>query len=446
MAKRKKVIIMGAGGRDFHNFNVFFRNNPGYEVIAFTASQIPGIENRKYPPELAGPLYPEGIPIYPESMLAKLIRDYKVDVVVLSYSDLTHEDVGHKFSEVLAAGADFWLLGPESTMLKTSKPVIAVTAVRTGSGKSTVSRKIVKILKEKGVNVAVVRHPMAYGDFLKQRIQKFRTYEDLDYYGCTIEEREEYEHYIDMGVTVYAGIDYEEVLREAEKEADIILWDGGNNDIPFFKPNLHIVVADALRPGQEVGTYPGEINVRMADIVIINKVNVAPKENVEKIVYNVKIVNPKATIIKASSEISVDKPELVKGRRVVIIEDGPTVTHGGLGFGAGYIAAKQLGAKIVNPKPYTVGILREVYAKYSHLREVIPTIGYNKKQLKDLEETLKKVPAETIILATPIKLHKIISLSKPFVKVSYHLKELSNPTLEEIMSIFLQNKLSLNLT
>ncbi len=438
MAKRKKVIIMGAGGRDFHNFNVFFRNNPDYEVIAFTASQIPGIENRKYPPELAGPLYPEGIPIYPESMLTKLIRDYRVDVVVLSYSDLAHEDVGHKFSEVLAAGADFWLLGPGSTMLKSSKPVIAVTAVRTGSGKSTVSRKIVEILREKGIKVAVVRHPMAYGDFLKQRIQKFRTYEDLDYYGCTIEEREEYEHYIDMGVVVYAGIDYEKVLREAEKEADIILWDGGNNDVPFFKPDLHIVVADALRPGQEVGTYPGEVNVRMADIVVINKVNVASEENVNKIVYNVKKVNPKATIIKASSEISVDKPGLVKGRKVVIVEDGPTVTHGGLGFGAGYMAAKQLGAKIINPKPYAVGTLKQVYMKYPHLKEVIPTIGYNNRQLKDLEETLKKVPAESVILGTPTKLHKIINLNKPFAKVNYYLRELSNPTLDKIMTMFLE--------
>jgi len=436
MKKRKKVIIMGAGGRDFHNFNVFFKNNLEYEVVAFTATQIPGIENRIYPPELSGPLYPKGIPIYPESELTKLIKEYGVNIVVLSYSDLTYDYVGHKISEVLAAGADFWILGPESTMLKASKPVIAVTAVKTGSGKSTVSRKIAKILREKGVCFAVVRHPMAYGDLAKQKVQKFESFEDLDRYGCTIEEREEYEHYIEMGIPVYAGVDYEAILREVEKEADLILWDGGNNDLPFYKPDLHITVADALRLGQEVGTFPGEANVRMADIVIVNKVNVAPKENIKKIVENIKKVNPKAHILEASSEIYVDKPELIRGRKVAVVEDGPTVTHGGLGFGAGYIAAKKYGAEIIDPKPYAVGLLRRIYETYNHLREVIPTIGYNPQQLKDLEETLNKIPAETVILGTPSKITGVISINKEVVHVGYEIIEQSNPTLKEIIEEF----------
>ena len=436
MKRRRKVVIMGAGGRDFHNFNVFFRNNPEYEVVAFTATQIPGIENRIYPPELSGPLYPKGIPILPESELPKLIRENKVDIAVLSYSDLTYDYVGHKISEVLASGADFWILGPESTMVKASKPVIAVTAVRTGSGKSTVSRKIAKILMDRNVNFAVVRHPMAYGDLAKQKVQKFKSFEDLDKYGCTIEEREEYEHYIEMGVPVYAGVDYEAILREVEKEADLILWDGGNNDLPFYKPDLHITVADALRPGQEIGTFPGEANIRMADIVIINKVNVAPKENVEKIVENVRRINPKAHIIKASSEIYVDKPELIKGRKVVVVEDGPTVTHGELGFGAGYIAAKKYGAEIVDPRPYAVGLIKKIYEIYRHLKEVVPTVGYNPQQLKDLEKTLNNIPAESVILGTPSRIDTVININKPIINVRYELVERNNPTLKEIVESF----------
>lgn len=437
-SKRRKVIIMGAGGRDFHNFNVYFKDNPEYEVVAFTASQIPGIENRVYPPELAGKLYPKGIPIYSEAELPELIRKHSVDEVVLAYSDLTHEEVGHKYSIVLAAGADFRILGPEKTMLKSKKPVIAVTAVRTGSGKSTVSRKIVHILKEKGIRVVVIRHPMIYGDFLKQKVQRFETYLDLERYGCTIEEREEYEHYIDMGIIVYAGIDYKEILKQAEKEADIILWDGGNNDLPFYKPDLHIVVADALRPGQEITTFPGEANVRMANIVIINKVNTANPKNVRIIEENVRKINPKAIIVKAFSEIKIDSPELIKGRKVVVVEDGPTVTHGGLGFGAGYIAAKKYGGIIIDPKPYAIGAIKETYSKYSHLKNIIPTLGYSKKQMKDLEETLNKTPAETIILGTQSKIHRYLNLNKPVTKVIYELKEQNKPTLRNIIEHFIK--------
>jgi len=435
--RRKKVIIMGAGGRDFHNFNVFFRDNEEYEVVAFTASQIPGIENRVYPPELAGKLYPEGVPIYPEEKLPELIRKHSVEYVVLSYSDLTHEDVGHIYSKVLAAGASFLILGPEATMIKTRKPVIAVTAVRTGSGKSSVSRKIVRALRSKDVKVAVVRHPMAYGDFLKQKVQVIRTYGDLNRYECTFEEREEYEHYIEMGVTVFAGIDYHEVLKVAEKEADIILWDGGNNDLPFYKPNLHIVVADALRPGQEISTFPGEANVRMADVVVINKVAEASEENVKTIEENVRKVNPKATIIRASSEIFVDNPELIKGRKAVIVEDGPTVTHGGLCFGAAYVVAKKFGAKIVDPRPYAVGYLKRVYEKYPHLKYVVPTLGYSLDQIKDFEETLNKTPAEIIISSTPFNMANIVKVNKPIVNVKYEIKELNRPTIDEIVEKFL---------
>ena len=435
--RRKKVIIMGAGGRDFHNFNVFFRDNEEYEVVAFTASQIPGIENRVYPPELAGKLYPEGVPIYPEEKLPELIRKHSVEYVVLSYSDLTHEDVGHIYSKVLAAGASFLILGPEATMIKTRKPVIAVTAVRTGSGKSSVSRKIVRALRSKDVKVAVVRHPMAYGDFLKQKVQVIRTYGDLNRYECTFEEREEYEHYIEMGVTVFAGIDYHEVLKVAEKEADIILWDGGNNDLPFYKPNLHIVVADALRPGQEISTFPGEANVRMADVVVINKVAEASEENVKTIEENVRKVNPKATIIRASSEIFVDNPELIKGRKAVIVEDGPTVTHGGLCFGAAYVVAKKFGAKIVDPRPYAVGYLKRVYEKYPHLKYVVPTLGYSLDQIKDFEETLNKTPAEIIISSTPFNMANIVKVNKPIINVKYEIKELNRPTIDEIVEEFL---------
>lgn len=434
---RKKVIIMGAGGRDFHNFNVFFRDNEEYEVVAFTASQILGIENRVYPPELAGKLYPNGIPIYSEEKLFELVKKYNVDYVVLSYSDLTHEDVGHIYSKVLAAGANFLILGPEATMLRSKKPVIAVTAVRTGSGKSSVSRKIAKTLKEKNVKIAVVRHPMVYGDFLKQRVQIIKTYNDLNKYECTFEEREEYEQYIEMGLTVYAGIDYGEVLRIAEEGVDVILWDGGNNDLPFYKPDLHIVIADALRPGQEILTFPGEANVRMAHIVVINKVAEEVEENVKRIEENIRKINPNATIIKTSSEIYVDEPKLIKGRKAVIVEDGPTVTHGGLSYGAAYVAAKKYGAEIVDPRPYAVGYLKLIYEKYSHLKHVVPTLGYSLQQIRDFEETLNKIPADVIVSSTPFNILNIVKVNKPVVHVRYEVKELNRPTINEIIEEFL---------
>ncbi len=436
--KPVRVIIMGAAGRDFHNFNVFFRNNEDYRVVAFTASQIPNIENRLYPPELAGKLYPKGIPIYPETDLVKLIKEFDVDEVVLAYSDLLHEDVGHKYSTVLAAGADFKLMGSKSTMLKSNKPVIAVCAVRTGAGKSTVSRKIVKILSSKGLRTVVVRHPMPYGDLRKQIVQRFSSLKDLDKYECTIEEREEYEKYIEMGLTVYAGVDYEKILRRAEKEADIILWDGGNNDLPFFKPDLHIVVVDPMRPGHEMCSYPGEANLRMADVIVVNKVGSARKENVERVVENCKKANPRAKMILADSRIHVDKPELIKNKRVIVVEDGPSVTHGGLSYGAGYIAAKIYGAsKIVDPRPYAVGDLKRAYEEYRHMGPVVPSLGYGERQIRDLEETLNNAEADVIILGTPSDISRYLKLNKPVVKVFYELVEISGPSLGEIVEEFL---------
>ncbi|HIQ03795.1 MAG TPA: GTPase [Desulfurococcales archaeon] len=436
--RRKRIIIMGAAGRDFHNFNVVYRDNPEYEVVAFTASQIPYIENRIYPPELAGKLYPNGIPIYPEEKLPELIKKYNVDEVVLSYSDLLHEEVGHKYSIVLALGADFKLLGPKSTMLKSSKPVIAVCAVRTGAGKSTVSRKIAKYLLDLGVKVVAVRHPMPYGDLKKQIVQKFVTYDDLDKYNATIEEREEYEQYIEMGIPVYAGVDYIKILKIVEREAEVILWDGGNNDLPFYKPDLHIVVADPMRPGHEVLSYPGEANLRMADVVVINKIGSAKPKDVKLVENNVRKVNPKAKIIKADSIVTVDKPELVKGKRVLVIEDGPSVTHGGLPYCAGYVAAVKYGAKeIIDPRPYAIGSIRKAYEEYKHIGKVLPALGYSSKQIRELEETIKNIDADTVILGTPSHLTKLIRIDKPIVKVRYELKEIEGPKLSEIIEEFL---------
>ncbi len=432
--EKTRVIIMGAAGRDFHNFNVFFRDNENYEVVAFTATQIPNIEGRIYPSVLAGKLYPNGIPIYPESELSELIKKYKVDRVVFAYSDTPHEYVMHKASEAMAAGADFWLMGPETTMLKSKVPVISVCAVRTGCGKSQTTRRVVRILREMGKKVVSVRHPMPYGNLAEQIAERFATYEDLDKYHCTIEEREEYEPHIDLGAVIYAGVDYEKILREAEKEADIIVWDGGNNDLPFYKPDLKIVVADPLRPGHEKTYHPGETNFRMADVIVINKEDTAKFEDIEEIRKTAREINPDAIIIDAASPVYVDNGEEIKGKRVIVVEDGPTLTHGGMSYGAGYVAARKWGAKeIVSPYPYAVGSIKDTYEKYKQTREVLPAMGYSDTQIKELEETINKIPADLVIIGTPIDLRRVVKLNKPAVRVRYELEEIGKPDLEDII-------------
>lgn len=433
--KKIKVIIMGAAGRDFHNFNVYFRNNLRYRVVAFTAAQIPNIENRKY----------LGIPIYPEIQLPTLIKKYKIEEVFFSYSDISYSELMNKAAGVMAArlrngqaGASFCLLGPDSTMLKSKRPVIAVTAVRTGCGKSPVSQKIADYLKQKRVKTAIVRHPMPYGNLKKQICQRFASFEDLKKYGCTIEEREEYEPYIEKGMAVYAGVDYGKILREVEEETDVIIWDGGNNDLPFFKPSLHITVLDALRPGHEIFYYPGEINFRMADLLIINKVNDAPPKNLKIIRENIRRFNPAAKVILAKSKISVDKPELIRNKRVLIVEDGPTMTHGGASFGAGYLASRRYNAKkIVDPRPYAIGSIKETFKKYPHLKSVLPAMGYGKKQIKELEKTINRANCDTVVVGTPIDLGKLLKINKPYVRVRYSFEEIGKPTLEKILDAFL---------
>ncbi|MEM3725353.1 MAG: cyclic 2,3-diphosphoglycerate synthase [Candidatus Bathyarchaeia archaeon] len=433
-----KVVIMGAAGRDFHNFNVYFRDNDAYEVVAFTATQIPGIEGRMYPPELAGSRYPNGILIYPEEELPRLIREYDVDQVVFAYSDVSHEYVMHKASIALANGADFRLMGPKTTMLKAKVPVVSIGAVRTGSGKSQTSRQVARILKAKGLRVVVIRHPMPYGDLKKQVCQRFASYEDLDRYMCTIEEREEYEPHIDNGIIVYAGVDYEKILREAEKEADIIVWDGGNNDLPFYKPDLHIVVADPHRAGHEVTYHPGEANLRMANVVIINKVDTADPEKVKRVKESIKMVNPEAQVLDATSPIAVDSPELIKGNRVLVIEDGPTLTHGNMPYGAGTIAAKNFGAReIVDPKPYAVGSIKEAYERYTHLGAILPALGYSEKQIAELKETINRTPCDAVVIGTPIDLRRVMTFDKPTVRVRYELKVLGPVSLEQVLEDFI---------
>jgi len=431
---KTKVIIMGAAGRDFHNFNVYYRNNPNYEVIAFTATQIPGIAKRGYPPELAGPQYPKGISIYPEDDLPQLIKKHSVDEVVFAYSDVSHEYVMHKASLALANGADFRLMGPTSTMLKAKVPVVSVCAVRTGSGKSQTSRKVAKLLRKRNLKVVVIRHPMPYGDLAKQACQRFASYEDLDNNECTIEEREEYEPHIDNGVIVYAGVDYEQILHEAEKEADIIVWDGGNNDIPFYKSDLHIVVADSHRPGHETTYHPGETNLRMADTVIINKVDTADPTDVATVRKNARTINPDAVIIEAASPITVDDPKAINGKKVLVVEDGPTVTHGNMAYGAGTIAAERMGAgEIVDPHPYAVGSIIEAYKTYGHLAAVLPALGYGKEQIRELEQTINKTPCDVVLIGTPIDLRRVLKINKPAVRAKYELQEIGTPTLEDIL-------------
>ncbi|MBM4400543.1 MAG: GTPase [Crenarchaeota archaeon] len=436
---RKKIIIMGAAGRDFHNFNVYFRNNSRYEVVAFTAAQIPGIQCRVYPPELAGADYPNGIPVYPEEELPQLIREFDVDQVVFAYSDVSHEYVMHKASLVLANGADFCLMGSKATMLKAKVPVVSVCAVRTGSGKSQTSRLIAKILKDKGLKVVVVRHPMPYGDLKKQILQRFASRQDLYNCECTIEEREEYEPHVDSGIVVYAGVDYGKILEEAQKEAEVIIWDGGNNDLPFLKPDLHIVVADPHRAGHELTYYPSEVNLRLANVVIVNKVDTADSAKIKQVKENVKSANPNAVILDAASPITADKPELIEGKRVLVIEDGPTVTHGNMPYGAAAIAAKKFGAKaLVNPKPYAVGSIKETYAQYPHLGSILPAVGYGEKQIAELEETINNTPCDVVLIGTPIDLRRVIKVNKPTVRVKYELQVIGPICLEEILDDFLK--------
>ncbi|MGC8874397.1 MAG: cyclic 2,3-diphosphoglycerate synthase [Chloroflexia bacterium] len=432
---RTRVIIMGAAGRDFHNFNTYFRDRPEYEVVAFTATQIPDIEGRTYPPVLAGPLYPQGIPIFPETDLPRLIEQFQVDEVVFAYSDVSHEYVMHRASLALACGADFRLLGGRHTMLQADRPVIAVCAVRTGCGKSQTTRRVTEILRRAGKRTVVVRHPMPYGRLEQQVWQRFATYDDLDRYGCTIEEREEYEPHLDRGVVVYAGVDYQEILRRAQQEADLLVWDGGNNDLPFFRPDLHIVVADPHRAGHELTYHPGEANLRLADVVVINKVDTADRKDVETVRANIVRVNPKAQIIEANSPVLVDDPEKIRGKRVLVIEDGPTLTHGEMTFGAGIVAARRFGAaEIVDPRPYVTGSIADTFRNYPHIGPLLPAMGYGERQIRDLERTIRAVPCDAVVVATPIDLGRLLDLDKPTVRVRYELEELSRPGLEEILA------------
>lgn len=431
---RCRVLIMGAAGRDFHNFNTYFRGNSDYEVVAFTATQIPDIEGRTYPARLAGEFYPEGIPIHAEEDLPGLIREHEVDQVVFAYSDIPHEYVMNRASKVLSCGADFRLMGPRTTMLRSRVPVVAVTAVRTGAGKSQTTRRVAEILTRAGRRVVVIRHPMPYGDLTDQSVQRFADYADLDKQRCTIEEREEYEPHLDRGNVVFAGVDYEAVLRQAEEEADVILWDGGNNDLPFYVPDLHITVADPHRPGHELSYYPGETNLRMAHVVIINKVDSAGAGAVEAVLDNVRRVNPRAVVVQADSPVTVDHPELVRGRKVLVVEDGPTLTHGDMAFGAGMLAARKHGAaEIVDPRPYAVGTIRDTFAKYGQLTKVLPAMGYGEEQVGELAETINRAPAELVIIGTPIDLRRVLTLDKPAVRVRYELAERGKPDLADII-------------
>ncbi len=431
---RVRTLIMGAAGRDFHNFNVFYRDNKDYEVVAFTATQIPNIDGRKYPAALAGSLYPEGIPIYPESELVRLIKELKVEQVIFAYSDVPHEVVMHKASTVLAAGADFRMMGLNSTQIKSTKPVVSICAVRTGAGKSQTTRRVAKVLTDLGYKVAAIRHPMPYGDLVKQKVQRFATYADLDKNECTIEEREEYEPHLDNGVIVYAGVDYEAILRQAEKEVDIVLWDGGNNDFSFYKSDLSIVVADPHRAGNEKSYHPGETNVRSADVFVINKVDTADPEKVIAVRNTLHELNPKAVIIEAASPLFVDNADAIRGKRVLVIEDGPTLTHGEMAYGAGWVAARRFGAaEIVDPRPFAVRSIHDTYVKYPNTGPILPAMGYGDEMVKDLEATINKADVDLVISATPIDLTRIIKVNKPMQRVRYELQEIGQPTLEEIL-------------
>ena len=429
-----RTLIMGAAGRDFHNFNVFFRDNPAYEVVAFTATQIPDIEGRTYPAALAGQQYPKGIPIFAESELVKLIKEHQVEQVIFAYSDVPHEVVMHKASAVLAAGADFRLMGINSTQIKSTKPVVSVCAVRTGSGKSQTTRRVSQILRGMGYKVAAIRHPMPYGDLVKQAVQRYADYSDLDKHECTIEEREEYEPHLDNGVIVYAGVDYEKILRQAEQEVDIVMWDGGNNDFSFYVSDFKIVVADPHRPGHELSYHPGETNAYDADVFVINKVDTANPESVITVRNNLAKVNPNAIVIEAASPLFVDNPEEIRGKRVLVIEDGPTLTHGEMAYGAGWVAARRFGAaEIVDPRPFAVRSIKATYEKYPKTGPILPAMGYGEAQTRDLEATIARADVDLVIIGTPIDLTRIIKIKKPTQRVRYELQEIGQPTLEDLL-------------
>jgi len=439
MAK-KRVVIMGAAGRDFHNFNVLYRDNEDYEVVAFTATQIPDIDGRKYPAELAGKLYPNGIPIHAESDLPQLIKEHDIDQVIFSYSDVPHEYVMHRGSEVITAGAEFVLNSGPKTMIKSTKPVVAICAVRTGCGKSQTTRRVSEILKAAGKKIAAIRHPMPYGDLVAQKVQRFGNLDDLKKHDCTIEEMEEYEPHIKAGNIVYAGVDYEAIVREAEKEADIILWDGGNNDMPFYKPDLLIVVADPLRPGHETTYHPGEANLLMADVVVINKIDSADPDDVADLRDTIRERNPKAMIVEAASPIAVEDPNLILGKKALVVEDGPTLTHGEMTYGAGIVAAEKFGAEdLVDPREFTVGTITDTFEKYPEIGILLPAMGYGEKQMKDLEETIARTDCDVVIIGTPIDLRRVIKIDKPSVRVTYELQEIGRPNLQDALDRILKS-------
>ncbi len=438
---RKRVVILGAGGRDFHNFNVQFRGRDDIEVVAFTATQIPGIDDRTYPAALAGPLYPKGIPIVPEETLPQLVRDHGVEEVILAYSDLSHEQTMTIASRVLALGPDFGLMGPNTTQVASAKPVVSVLASRTGCGKSQTTRKVCATLRGLGKRVVAIRHPMPYGDLVKQGVQRFETLEDLKRHKCTIEEMEEYEPHIAAGIVVFAGVDYERIMKEAEKEADVLVWDGGNNDMSFYKPDLQIVVVDPLRPGHETRFHPGHANLLSADVVVINKIESASREAIDAVRRNVREANPRAVIIDAASPIHVEGSEKIRGRRVLVVEDGPTLTHGGMAFGAGVVAATRFGAsEIIDPRPYLVGELKETFAKYPGIGALLPAMGYGDKQVADLEATINRTDCDLVVIGTPIDIRRILKLDKPSVRVTYELQEIGRPNLEDVLQEFLARR------
>lgn len=441
MAK-KNVLIIGAAGRDFHNFNTFFRGNKDYNVVAFTAAQIPDIDGRKYPAELAGDLYPDGIPIYAENDLSKLIRDLKVDDCIFSYSDIPYKRLGNISAKVNAAGANFVLLGTNETMIKSSKPVIAVGAVRTGCGKSQTSRRVIEILMEKGLKVVAIRHPMPYGDLNAQKVQRYAVVDDLEKHKCTVEEMEEYEPHVVRGNVIYAGVDYEAILRAAEQDpdgCDVILWDGGNNDFPFYKPDLTITVADPHRPGHELNYYPGEVSMRIADVVVINKIDSADPDSIQIVRNSIEKVNPGAVVIDGASPIRVDDPSVIKGKRVLVVEDGPTLTHGEMKLGAGIVAAKKYGcSELIDPRPYTVGKLTETFRIYPGIGTLLPAMGYGEQQLKDLESTINNTDCDSVVIGTPIDLTRIVKINKPSTRVYYDLQEIGEPDLKMVINEFVK--------